>query len=248
MFDLEKAISGWKKTMRRSPTIDDGDLAELERYLRDKVEDLACQGLSPEEAFRTAEAEFLRAGAIDAAYGHVRAAKPRGRFPWRPQRYSRGLLQSYIKTALRRVRLQKTHSLINIGGLALGLAACLLAFLWVQDEVGYDRFQERADSIAQVYNTFDRGEGPAVHMGSFFPLAAALKAECPEVVEAARVQGVKVPTNDSTTRLIARMRSDYNVKFANTVMYGPPLVEPISCVMQRKMLLGIKQQVETAIR
>jgi len=208
MFDLEKAISGWKKTMRRSPTIDDGDLAELERYLRDKVEDLACQGLSPEEAFRTAEAEFLRAGAIDAAYGHVRAAKPRGRFPWRPQRYSRGLLQSYIKTALRRVRLQKTHSLINIGGLALGLAACLLAFLWVQDEVGYDRFQERADSIAQVYNTFDRGEGPAVHMGSFFPLAAALKAECPEVVEAARVQverGLVIRSGDRvfTTDVIA---------------------------------------------
>ena len=31
MFDLEKAISEWKKALRRSPSIDDGDLAELER-------------------------------------------------------------------------------------------------------------------------------------------------------------------------------------------------------------------------
>ena len=31
-------------------------------------------------------------------------------------------------------------------------------------------------------------------------------------------------------------------------MYGPPLVEPIGCVTQRKMLLGIKQRVETAGR
>lgn len=56
-----------------------------------------------------------------------------------------------------------------------------------------------------------------------------------------------IPQNDGTTRLIARFRSDYNEKFANTMMYGPPLVEPISCVMQRKMLLGIRQRVETAV-
>ena len=188
MFDLEKAISEWKKALRRSPSIDDGDLAELERYLRDKVEDLSVRGLSLEEAFRAAEAEFGRAGALDDAYGHARAAKPRGRFPWRPQRFSPGLLGSYVRTALRRLRLQKTHSAINIGGLALGLTACLLAFLWIQDELRYDRFHERADSIAQVYSIIEGSAGGRnVHMGSYYPLAAALKAQCPEVVEAARV-------------------------------------------------------------
>ncbi len=57
-----------------------------------------------------------------------------------------------------------------------------------------------------------------------------------------------IPRDDGTTRLIARFRTDYNPKFANAMMYGPPLVEPISCVMQRKMLLGIKQRVEMAVR
>jgi putative ABC transport system permease protein len=188
-FDLEQAISEWKKTMRRSPSIEDGDLAELERYLRDKVEDLIRRGSGPEEAFRAAEAEFRRAGSLDAAYGHARSARPGGRFPWRRRRFSAGLLRSYLKTALRRLRLQKAYSLINIGGLALGLTACLLAFVWIQDEWGYDRFQERAESIAQVYNVIDSGSGgPRVFMGSFYPLAAELKAKCPEVVEAARVQ------------------------------------------------------------
>jgi putative ABC transport system permease protein len=188
MFDLEGAVSEWKKAMRQSPSIEDGDMAELERYLRDKVEDLTRQGLSPEEAFRTAEAEFRRAGTLDAAYDQARSARPGRRFPWRPQRFSPGLLRSYIKIALRRLRLQKTYSLINIGGLTLGLTACLLAFLWVQDEIGYDRFQERADSIAQVYSIREGGAGSrSVHMGSYYPLAAALKAQCPEIVEAARV-------------------------------------------------------------
>ena len=189
MFNLEKAIIEWKKAIRRSPSIEDGDLAELERYLRDKVDDLTGQGASPEEAFRAAEEEFRRAGTLNAAYGHTHAARPRGRFPWRPPLFTPGLFRSYIKIALRRLRLQKTHSLINIGGLSLGLAACLLAFLWVQDEAGYDRFHERAGSIAQVYSLIDRGDGSRiVHMGSYYPLAAALKAQCPDVVEAARVQ------------------------------------------------------------
>jgi hypothetical protein len=94
MFDLDKAIAEWKKRMRRSPSIDDGDLAELERYLRDKVEDLAAGGMDPEGAFRTAEAEFRRAGGLDAAYGHARSARPRGRFPWRPVRFSPDLVWS----------------------------------------------------------------------------------------------------------------------------------------------------------
>ena len=57
-----------------------------------------------------------------------------------------------------------------------------------------------------------------------------------------------IPRDDGATRLVARFRSDYNVKLANAMMYGPPLVEPISCMMQRKMLLGIKRRVETVVR
>jgi putative ABC transport system permease protein len=177
--------------MRRSPAIEDGDLAELERYLRDKVDDLTGQGLGLEEAFRSAVAEFRRAGSLDDAYAHAHAARPCGRFPWRRPVFSPGLLRSYVRIALRRLRLQKTTSLINIGGLALGLTACFLAFLWVQDEVAYDRFHENAASIGQVYSTADRGDGSqSVHMGSYYPLAAALKAECPDVIEAARVEVV----------------------------------------------------------
>jgi putative ABC transport system permease protein len=189
MFDLERAIADWKQALRRSPSIDEGDLAELERYLRDKVEDLAAGGLGLEEALRRAEAEFKRDGTLDAAYAHARAARPGRRFPWKKSRFAPGLLWTNARVALRRLRLQKAYSLINIGGLSMGLTACLLVFLWVQDEVGYDRFHEKAPSIAQVYNTYERGGAATmVHMGSFYPLAAALKAECPDVVEAARIQ------------------------------------------------------------
>jgi putative ABC transport system permease protein len=215
MFDLERAITVWKQAMRRSPTIDEGDLAELERYLRDKVDDLAAGGLGLEEAFERAEEEFLKAGTLDAAYGQARSARPGRRFPWTKARFAPGLLWSNVRIALRRLRLQKAHSLINIGGLSLGLTTCLLVFLWVQDETGYDRFHEKAASIAQVYNKFERSGGESmVHMGSFYPLAAALKAECPEVVEAARIQierGLSIRAEGQTSNTDAVALADPSV-------------------------------------
>ncbi len=46
------------------------------------------------------------------------------------------------------------------------------------------------------------------------------------------------------TRLISRWRVDCRPTFRNRLMYGPALVGPISCVMSRKMLLGIMKRVE----
>ncbi len=187
MFDLEKAIMEWKKAMRRSPSIEDGDVEELERYLRDKVDDLAAQGLSPEDAFRSAEAEFLRAGTLDAAYGHARSTHPGRRFPWRTVRFSPGLFWSSVRVALRRLRLQKTYSLINIGGMALGLACTLMIFIWVRDELGYDRFHSKADRIYRVILSTDDDGQPTNANGSY-GLGPALKKDFPEIEETVRVR------------------------------------------------------------
>jgi putative ABC transport system permease protein len=187
MFDLEKAITEWKKAMRRSPSIEDGDLAELERYLRDKVEDLADRGMSREEAFRTAAAEFRRAGVLDAAYAHARAARPRGRFPWRAPRLAPGLFLSNVKMALRRLRLQKTYSLINVGGMALGLACTLMIFIWVRDELGFDRLHTKADRIYRVvFSTSD--DGSPTNANGSFGVGPALKKDFPEVLETVRIR------------------------------------------------------------
>lgn len=48
----------------------------------------------------------------------------------------------------------------------------------------------------------------------------------------------------TTTRLISRSRNDYSPEFANKVFMGPLLVEPISFVMERKMLLSLKERAE----
>ena len=54
--------------------------------------------------------------------------------------------------------------------------------------------------------------------------------------------------NEKTTRLSTRWRYDYNPSFVNRLAYGPLFVEPIGSVMDRKMLLSIKQWAEAAAK
>ncbi len=60
------------------------------------------------------------------------------------------MLRNYLLIAVRNLFRQKFHSLINILGLSVGIAATLLILLWVQDELSYDRFHDHADRLYQV--------------------------------------------------------------------------------------------------
>ncbi|TFG78471.1 MAG: hypothetical protein E4H23_07780 [Chrysiogenales bacterium] len=61
------------------------------------------------------------------------------------------MLKSYLKIAWRNIVRHKGYSFINIFGLAVGIACCLLIAIWVQNELGFDRFNEKADRIHRVY-------------------------------------------------------------------------------------------------
>ena len=55
--------------------------------------------------------------------------------------WSVAMYKNYLKIALRNLIKHKSCSIINISGLAIGMACCILIMLWVQDEYNYDRFQ-----------------------------------------------------------------------------------------------------------
>jgi putative ABC transport system permease protein len=95
--------------------------------------------------------------------------------------------RNYLTVALRIIRKYKGFSLINIAGLAIGIASCLLILIFVQSELSYDRFHQKAGRIHRVgftfhvgTNQFDAALGPC-------PLAAAMVDEFPEVETAARI-------------------------------------------------------------
>ncbi len=60
------------------------------------------------------------------------------------------MFQNYLKTALRNLWRNKGFSAINIVGLAVGLATCLLIVLYVIDELSYDRGNKQADRIYRL--------------------------------------------------------------------------------------------------
>ena len=62
------------------------------------------------------------------------------------------MFQNYLKAALRNFYKRKSYSLINISGLAIGMACCMLIMLWVQDELNYERFNEKIDDIFCIVN------------------------------------------------------------------------------------------------
>ena len=61
------------------------------------------------------------------------------------------LWPSYARVAVRHLNNNKTTGLLNIGGLAIGLACCILALLFVQNETGYDQFHVNKDTVYQIY-------------------------------------------------------------------------------------------------
>ena len=61
------------------------------------------------------------------------------------------MLRNFIKITLRNLRKNSLYSLINISGLATGIACSTLIFLWVADEVSFDRFLPKYDRLYQVY-------------------------------------------------------------------------------------------------
>ena len=93
---------------------------------------------------------------------------------------------NYIKIAWRNIKRYKGYSFINIFGLSLGLACCILILLWVQDELNYDRFHTNADDLYRVVTEFHKTEPVTHYWPVCAPLAPALKEEYPEIVKATR--------------------------------------------------------------
>ncbi len=90
------------------------------------------------------------------------------------------MIRNSFKIAIRNLVKHKKYSMINILGLAIGLACFILITLWVQDELSYDRFHKNADNIYLVL----RDDNDKLSAVTSKLLAPALKTELPEVIEA----------------------------------------------------------------
>jgi putative ABC transport system permease protein len=99
------------------------------------------------------------------------------------------MLKSYLITAWRNIRKNKVFSAINIIGLAIGMAACLLILQYVNFELSYDQFDKNLSDLYRVYN--DRYQnGKLIQHGTitYSGIGQAMQNDYPEVVNHARVE------------------------------------------------------------
>jgi len=92
------------------------------------------------------------------------------------------MLKNYLKIALRHLKKHKGYSFINIIGLALGLACCVLILFFVQDELSFDRFHTDADRIYRVvFNGYAPNSPPDRFSSVSRPVGRVMREEYPEV-------------------------------------------------------------------
>jgi putative ABC transport system permease protein len=97
------------------------------------------------------------------------------------------MLKNYFKIAVRNLLKRKVYTLINILGLATGMAVCLLIILFIQDELSFDKFHDKGDQIYRV--ALERKYPGRSTSYSIIPqtIGEAIKKEYPEVLETTRL-------------------------------------------------------------
>jgi len=101
------------------------------------------------------------------------------------------MFRNYIKIAARNLFKQKVYSFINIFGLAIAIAVCILIFLFVRDEVTQDSFHQKADQLYSV-NLLSKNEDGSMspHAMTPPPLGPAFQEEFPEIIHMARFKKI----------------------------------------------------------
>jgi putative ABC transport system permease protein len=93
---------------------------------------------------------------------------------------------NFIKTSFRTINRDKFHTLLNILGLSIGLAAFIAIYLYVRDELTYDKYNKNHESIYRLESYFTISNKVDKFAITPIPMGPAFKLEFPEVKEFVR--------------------------------------------------------------
>ncbi|UCE23682.1 MAG: ABC transporter permease [Candidatus Zixiibacteriota bacterium] len=153
------------------------------------------------------------------------------------------MYKHYWKVALRHTLAHKGNSLINVAGLAIALACCLLIMLWVLDEVSYDRYHANLNRICRLGLNITLGGNEFSAPRTNLPTAPILIKDYPEVIDAVRFY----PLEKTTVRVEDKMFTETQAFlcdssifdiFSFPLIYGDSaraLTAPYSVVLTRSV-------------
>ncbi len=152
-----------------------------------------------------------------------------------------------LLTASRSLRRNRLHAVINVAGLSVGLAACLLIFLVIRYEMSFDRFHSKGDRVFRLVREGHGGNDKDYRTGVPFPVAATLRANYPQLDAVAAIMGdnnVQVLVKDAGGNTVKKFKQN-NVYVAEPeffkifdfrVLQGNPatvLAEPNSVMLSK---------------
>ncbi len=150
-----------------------------------------------------------------------------------------GMIKSYFTIAFRNLVKNKGMFAINVGGLALGVATCIIIMLFIVDELSFDRYNEKADRIVRVVLKGKMNGEVIKESSTPSPVAATLKSELPEVIDGTRIKAIwssKITYKNNTYRnsKLAFVDPNFFEIFTLPLLQGDPrtaLKEPNTIVI-----------------
>ncbi|MEL7119277.1 MAG: ABC transporter permease [Bacteroidota bacterium] len=161
------------------------------------------------------------------------------------------MLQHYFKIAVRHLWKQRLYSVINILGLAIGVACCLTVLYYITDEIGYDSHHENADDLYRISLNTATLSGGVEQLAAISPVlwGPALKKDYPVVEDFARFVSEVSPDNPWEIINGETSFTESEILFADPsalklftfpMIHGDPntaLNEPMTIVLTKKMAL-----------
>ena len=154
------------------------------------------------------------------------------------------MFQNYLSVAVRNLRRHPAYSLINISGLAIGMATCILILMYIQDELSYDRYHPHADRVYRIVDDIESGGQTVQTAGTPSGWGPALKRDFPEIELLVRMRGtgsawlVDLGNTIYYERKVIWAESDLLNMFSIPLVAGDPgtaLAEPYSMVISEDL-------------
>src|SRR5688572_14933166 len=99
------------------------------------------------------------------------------------------MLKNYFKTAFRSLSRNSNYTIINIAGLAVGIAVCMMIFIIIQFHTNFDGFHSKKDRIYRVLTEYHHADAATISYGKDvpFPMPEGLKTAFPQIDQVAPV-------------------------------------------------------------
>jgi len=134
------------------------------------------------------------------------------------------MIKNYFKTAFRNLLRRKNYTIINIAGLAAGIAICLVIFIVIRYETSFDDYHKKKDRIYRVLTEYHHADSPDIFFGKGVPspLPAALKTNFPQAEKVAPVYSEgndQIQVLDDSGQPVKKFKEEHGVFFTEPSLF-----------------------------